>query len=276
MNDSLSTSCIINLETEDELSAIQGFATPAPSEYWPHYPLYPHQARAVREAAKHQSAIMMSRSGVGRTTSGIVAAAESLEVRHEVERVIVVTPRTLLGHMADEITKVTGCDDVLRVTTSSLSCTGTPQRWIVVPYSLVNSVSLELRALASTSLVMVDHASDVKNPKSQRSKAVTTIAKASSRRLVLGTSVAMTPSEWLGVILKIVDPELQSVSGIDLSGLTGGSGPHSPSALLRARQHQFGLSDAQLELAIVLAPTWHSSLTRLAETVALLLPKAQR
>jgi hypothetical protein len=86
------------------------------------------------------------------------------------------------------------------------------------------------------------------------------------------SSAALTTIEWAHILTGIVDPELAIVPAIDLHKMSHGLGPCSPKALLVENRKRFALTKDQLALALVLAPTWSTSLTKLTETAALLRP----
>jgi hypothetical protein len=205
----------------------------------------------------------------------VAAAAESLNTRHEVEHVIVLTSLTHLENAAKVITKAAAVD--VRKVTSQNSVkyrSLRESRWIVAPYSMLTRVTPVLLELAPSSLVLFDQAHHVQRLSSQRTQSARQVAALSARRIALLGAGNMTTRDLASVITGLVDPELAVIPATFLATLAGPAGPCSPTTLLRAHREQFDLTDAQLDLAIAMAPTWYSPLTQLVETVALLRPRA--
>lgn len=266
--------CLINLDDLYQLEPDQAPSVQVPGVI--DFLLTPYQAAAVDALATYPGSVITSRSGMGRSVTAIAAGAGQL-ARGEIEHVIVMTPPVLLAARAQTIETMTG-DHVLQIGATSLKTLAandiTEAHWIVAPYSLARRLANDPHFLdvASTSLLVLDQTQNVKNPDAQRTQGVLAIGRHARRRSVLLSSAALTTIEWAHILTGVVDPELAIVPAIDLHKMSHGLGPCSPKALLVENRKRFALTKDQLALALVLAPTWSTSLTKLTETAALLRP----
>jgi SNF2 family DNA or RNA helicase len=187
--------------------------------------LFEHQRRNVAMAVERSALPILDEPGVGKTPSGIGAAAELL-TRGLVERAVIVVPGSVRSQWAKEIARFMGMpvdrygrpsrQDVVVVTgtpaqrTAAYEAAQTAQ-WLIVHYDVISSDLKQIEPLANDAVVVLDEAHRIKNPKAARTKAVRKLGLRAERRILLtGTPVETDPGEWFSLM-----------SGFALPGIFG-------------------------------------------------------
>jgi SNF2 family DNA or RNA helicase len=160
-------------------------------------PLYPYQARAVRFLHRAGSGILGDEPGLGKTLQALAWTLLSGG------RTLVVCPAGVVGVWLSEVATKT------HLTVAPLRGTTTEEvpvaDVVVVPNSVVHSHLERLGKAGFTNLV-VDEAHTIKNPTSQRSRAVTALAGKVARRLLMSGSLVLRSNEDLYPVVRLVHP----------------------------------------------------------------------
>lgn len=169
-------------------------------------PLFPYQTRNVAVALARSGLGVFDQPGLGKTATGIAVGHELVTNRGEVPRVLVVCPATLRTQWSQEITRFTGCDQVVLVDGSAAGRSaryleGRQARWVIVHWDVLARDLAELEPLARGALVIFDEAHRAKDHTRKRSKAAVRLSRLAARRLTLtGTPVVNRPDEWYAVL----------------------------------------------------------------------------
>lgn len=160
-------------------------------------PLYPYQARAVRFLQRAERGVLGDEPGLGKTLQAIAWAIGRGPT-------LVICPAGVSGVWQAEIPgKSTATVATLRGTQATVIPAAD---FVVASFSVVQAHLEALQAHGFQSII-VDEAHFIKDPKSQRTAAVTAVAKLIPRRLFLSGSLLLRSSEDLFPILRLVRPD---------------------------------------------------------------------
>jgi superfamily II DNA or RNA helicase len=148
------------------------------------------------------------------TASAIGVGLELCVNRGDIPRVVCVVPGAVRTQWASEITRFTGCEDVVIVEGDAKKRNKAYQeaadaRWLIVHYDILSRDKAKLAPLVSGSLLIADEAHRLKSPTAQRTKVMRDFANKAARRLALtGTPVENDPGEWYSVLSGFAMPGL--------------------------------------------------------------------
>jgi SNF2 family DNA or RNA helicase len=160
-------------------------------------PLYPYQARAVRFLQRARRGILGDEPGLGKTLQAIAWAVGEGPT-------LVVCPAGVVGVWEAEVAgKSTATIAAVRGVRPA-PMPGTD--FVVVSFAVLHAHLDAVRARGFRSIV-VDEAHFIKDPRSQRSKAVAAAAQGIGRRLFLSGSLLLRNAEDLFAVLRLVRPD---------------------------------------------------------------------
>lgn len=183
--------------------------TDPPTTTYPRGRLYPFQERTVAHLTNQTSAIISASSDLGTMETAIAAA--STHLADTVERVVVLTHSALVHHWSNELKETRRDAEVLPINDSPGSrwrtYATTPAKWIVVSYSFLGHDVEALTPLMASSLLIIDAATQVKNPAAARTVAAKRLSDVALRRLiVLSTCNRYKPDQWSHLFRLGLDP----------------------------------------------------------------------
>lgn len=160
-------------------------------------PLYPYQARAVRFLQRAERGILGDEPGLGKTLQAIAWA-----IGHG--PTLVVCPAGVSGVWQAELTgKSKATVGALRGTAAA----PIPQSdFVIVSISVVQAHLAALKRQGFRSII-VDEAHQIKDLRSQRTKAVTSLTETIPRRLFLSGTLLLRSAEDMFPILRLVRPD---------------------------------------------------------------------
>jgi hypothetical protein len=146
------------------------------------------------------SAVLSASSSLG-TLETAIAAAQTHLTAGAVERVVILTQSALARNWAHELEKTRREDAVLLINDSPggrwRTYATTPAKWIIVSYSFLDHDVEALTPLMTTSLLVIDSATQVKNPGAARTIAARRLSGVAARRLmVLSACNRYRPDQW--------------------------------------------------------------------------------
>lgn len=174
--------------------------------------LYPYQAQSVALAVERSGLGVFHEMGLGKTAVAIATGLELCVNRGEIPRTVIVVPGAVRTQWAREITRFTGCDDVVVIEGDKKKRTAgytkaADSRWLIVHYDVLHTDLAMLTPLVSGALLVADEAHRVKSPAAKRTKAIRALAMKAARRIALsGTPIENDPGEWYSVISGFVQP----------------------------------------------------------------------
>jgi hypothetical protein len=185
-----------------------GEANP-PTRAHVHGHLFPFQERIVAHLTGQTNAVLSASSGLGTMETAIATANTHLAA--STERVVVLTQSALAHNWAHELKKTKRDADVLLINNSPgarwRTYATTPAKWIIVCYSFLDHDVEALTPLMATSLLIIDSATQVKNPEAARTIATKRLSEAAARRLtVLSTCNRYKPDQWSHLFRLGLDP----------------------------------------------------------------------
>lgn len=126
-------------------------------------PLYPHQCQNVAVAVERSGLGVFDVPGVGKTPAAIGAAVEIMINRGLVHRTVLVVPGAVRTQWAREITRFTGCTDVVVVDGDkkrrhAAYAAAATARWLVVHYDVLALDYKLLSPLVSGAYLIADEA----------------------------------------------------------------------------------------------------------------------
>jgi hypothetical protein len=132
-------------------------------------------------------------------------------VSDAVDRVVILTQSALAHNWAHELKKTRRDDAVLLINDSPGSrwrtYATTPAKWIIVSYSFLDHDVEALTPLMTTSLLVIDSATQVKNPEAARTIATKRLSDVAARRLmVLSACNRYRPDQWSHLFRLGLDP----------------------------------------------------------------------
>jgi hypothetical protein len=140
-----------------------------------------------------------------------IATAQTHLTVDAVERVVILTQSALAWRWADELRKTRRDDAVLLINDSPGSrwrtYATTTAKWIIVCYSFLDHDVEALTPLMATSLLIIDSATQVKNPEAARTIAAKRLSDVAARRImVLSACNRYKPDQWSHLFRLGLDP----------------------------------------------------------------------
>lgn len=160
-----------------------------------HFPvaLYGYQRVGARFARSRQGSLIADEMGLGKTLQALGAAALDL-------RILIVCPAVVKTHWRHEATRALLCEPVV-LTGGKTQFIDPDTRVVVVNYDILAKHIPMLTAWRPTTVIL-DEAHMVKNPKSQRTKALMGFVKAIKPRVIAltGTPIMNRPVELIPIL----------------------------------------------------------------------------
>lgn len=168
--------------------------------------LYPHQQQNIAVALERSGLGVFDTPGVGKTATAIAVGHELVVNRQSIPRVVVVVPGQVRTQWAQEITRFTGCTDVVVVDGDKARRKNAYEaaaraRWLVVHYDVLRLDTALLAPLVRGALLVADEAHRLTSPTAKRTVVMRQFTQLASRRLALtGTPLSSLPGEWFSVL----------------------------------------------------------------------------
>ena len=174
--------------------------------------LYPYQAQSVALGVERSGLGVFHEMGLGKTAVAIAVGYETCVNRGEIPRVCVIVPGAVKTQWGREITRFTGCEDIVIVDGEKKKRHAAYEqaktaRWMIVNYDVLHTDLALIGPLVSGSMLVIDEAHRIKSPTAKRTKAVRTLAMKAAKRMALsGTPIENDPGEWYSVVSGFIQP----------------------------------------------------------------------
>lgn len=161
------------------------------NEYIQNYPfLKDYQKEAIKNIIEKRRYAVFDEPGLGKTVESIVAADIFLK-NTEINKVIVICPASIKNQWQEEIQNFLKHESSIIQTNKRQKIFDTTTKWKITNYETFTKFNAkELKQLAENTILIIDEASKIKNPKAKRTKAIKILATQSSSLILLtGTPI---------------------------------------------------------------------------------------
>lgn len=161
------------------------------NEYIQNYPfLKDYQKEAIKNIIEKRRYAVFDEPGLGKTVESIVAADIFLK-NTEINKVIIICPASIKNQWQEEIQNFLKHESSIIQTNKRQKIFDTTTKWKITNYETFTKFNAkELKQLAENTILIIDEASKIKNPKAKRTKAIKILATQSSSLILLtGTPI---------------------------------------------------------------------------------------